>query len=134
MFTGHTPEERAIIDAAPRFFDTTGIASPWSQRGFEIGPGWHNIVKEMAVAIEAIAPDVRCTQCKEKFGYLRVSTRMSVLTSKEMRERVRSIIETAVTASETTCEECGKEGRLVQGMWRRVLCSACDVKTKKPSK
>lgn len=122
----HTPEERAIVRAAPWFFDIAGIVSPWSQRGFEIHPGWHGIVKRLAPLLERAAPAARCTQCKEKFGYLRVYYWIPPETPDETRAIVRALIDAAETASSKTCEMCGGDGELIQESgWWRVRCQPC---------
>ena len=119
-----TEEEQALIDAAPGFFATDdGTATPWSQRGFEIGRGWHPIVREMAIAIAEVAPGARCTQVKEKFGALRVYTWADPLTTTEVRDAIRAAIDAAEARSLQTCERCGNLGQLIQNeTWWRVRC------------
>ena len=114
-----TAEELAIMAEAPVFWARVDPrdphASPWDQRGFEIGAGWHAIVRNMAHRIEALGAGVRCHQVKEKFGILRVYVDRRV-------DGMAEIIAEAEAASAITCEECGQPGTMRRNEWMRTRC------------
>lgn len=96
--------------------------------GFSCGDGWYGILREAAEKLEPLILAYkkeypkdefpRAAQVKEKFGTLRFymtteTDEMSKITAEAERK------------SETTCEECGKKGKLRKGGWLRTLCAKC---------
>ena len=87
--------------------------------GFEILPGWANLVDATLTRLSSTHPAVRVTRIKEKFGTLRIGVELPV------PYNVRPILHEATRASETICETCGKEGILLNdGNGLQVRCSA----------
>lgn len=71
--------EEKLYNEFPDFFDRT-THSPSGERGFEIGGGWYELVRQMVLELQAQSLRenrskdnmVKCNQCKSKFGILRV--------------------------------------------------------------
>lgn len=63
-------------------------------------------------------PPCRASQVKEKFGTLRFY--MTAQTPE-----MDAIIDEADRKSATTCEECGKPGKVIGGGWLYCRCQAC---------
>ncbi len=116
-----------LLAAGPRFF-ANSENGPFSQRGFEIGRGWIDLVCEMARSIEAVldtlAPEdqakIYCVQCKEKFGELRIYYR-------GRNNMISNIVDRTTSISAVTCETCGNPGRIVSPLGRYMFatCQAC---------
>lgn len=95
------------------------------------GDGWEKILREAAEKLEPLivaykqqypgeeAP--RASQVKEKFGTLRFYLSHGT-------DEMFKIVEEAERKSVTTCEDCGKKGKLRKGGWLRILCSSCHKK------
>lgn len=93
------------------------------------GDGWEGIIREAAEKLEPLIvayqkehPDEeapRASQIKEKFGTLRFY--LSHGTDEMFR-----IADEAERKSATTCENCGKKGRIRKGGWLRTLCAGCN--------
>lgn len=105
--------------------------------GFECGDGWYELLKEACFALEPliVAQKVkdpegweygyyRASQIKEKFGTLRF-----YLTGGT--DEMYAITDRAEKQSETTCETCGKKGKLRGQGW---LYTACAQHTKRKGK
>lgn len=86
-----------------------------------VGPGWHPIVGEAALALDAIVPGWRCSQVKEKFGLLRVYV-SAQRTSFEMFYTTKAIAAYARLRSSGICEACGDHGSLRESGWIKTLC------------
>lgn len=123
--------------------------------GFDVGDGWHNIIRELSEAIThatgkawsgaaAKSPDhyfqcgfdVVAVQVKEKFGGLRfyyhtepkpgVSEEMiDGDYAKEVSGRVYGMVDLAEHLSYVTCESCGSPGEINDGGWLSVRCGVC---------
>ena len=87
--------------------------------GVECGIGWYDIIKELSATISKLDTDVRALQVKEKFGELRFYIGSAP-------DSVYVAINTAEVKSRTTCEDCGKPGKLMGGSWVRTLCDECN--------
>lgn len=102
---------------------------------FECGLGWHDIIRNLSIKIEAIldkyAEDHRlvegeeneyiemfAVQVKEKYGTLRFY--MSRKT-----EEISTLIGHAEFLSAKTCESCGAEGKRRGISWFEVRCDKC---------
>ncbi len=101
--------------------------------GLSVGPGWYGIVRELSLAIEAelakMPPEFDRTTCiveqvKEKFGTLRYYVCLGT-------PEIDELIERAQVKSETTCEFCGRPGRLRGKGWVKTLCDGCDEEREK---
>ena len=80
--------------------------------------GWEPLVMELCGRLVAEHPDVRCMQCKSKFGVLRVclddgASEAAVALKREYEAR-----------SSGMCQECGSPGGAVHGRygWVSTLC------------
>jgi hypothetical protein len=102
--------------------------------GFDCPPTWNNILYELSVAIQAqlkflppdIASEFRAEQVKEKYGTLRFY-HSCIQGSDELCTTVETEIERLVVvaedATETTCSDCGKQGKLRNDIgWVTTLC------------
>lgn len=129
--------EEALIKDFPDLFRyyLPGEDRPALHFGFECGDGWEPIIREAAAKLEAeiakIGEPARehlmsdgglaANQIKEKFGTLRFYLDGAT-------EAMHKIAEEAEHKSETTCESCGKPGRL---RGRRWFYTACDEHVRK---
>jgi rubrerythrin len=89
--------------------------SPFYLFGVACGEGWHNLIYDLCEEIESKAPDTIVMQIKEKFGGLRFYTSAHT-------DEVEKIIEKYEEKALTTCEVCGKDGKVRTGGWIQVLC------------
>lgn len=88
--------------------------------GIECGDGWLSIITEALNKMDSLPDDnLYITQIKEKFGELRIYTSWY---NKEIEMDLDNIIEEAEIKASTTCEICGKEGKLRPKGWIQVLC------------
>lgn len=86
------------------------------------GPGWHRLIAELHVRLEAIVPGYHPVQIKEKFATLRFYVELPPEPSDEIREQLYAQIASAEAASAWICEVCGRAGR-TRGRTRiRTLC------------
>ena len=101
--------------------------TPIAERGIEVLDGWYDLVDEMLERIQSHASTTRAagkrppaiTQIKEKLGAIRVYLDHSGAV-------IRAILDNAETRSLSTCESCGKPGKLIASHgWIRVRCYAC---------
>jgi hypothetical protein len=97
----------------------------------ETGDGWRDLLETAAQRLAdsmkaAPGATLRIDQTKQKFGTLRVYTSGNFASYPEAREAVELAIDLAEARSATTCETCGEEGRLYEGIggW---LATACPV-------
>jgi hypothetical protein len=82
-------------------------------------PGWEALVMELCSRLVSEHPEVRCAQCKSKFGSLRIyldddASTEAVALAREYEARSRA-----------TCEDCGKPASTVHGRhgWISTLCA-----------
>jgi len=87
--------------------------------GIECGSGWKDLLDNMTDEIKKVFPEMKFTQIKEKFGTLRAYCCSAP-------EEAHGIIEKYEELSHTTCEACGKPGRLCGGGWYKVRCEDCE--------
>ena len=97
--------------------------------GFDCDDGWEPLIRDAASKIEPILRDwvekfpdedhPRASQVKEKFGGLRIY--MS-----KYNDEISSIIDEIEDKSYSTCEICGKEGKLRSRAWLKTLCDNHD--------
>jgi hypothetical protein len=120
--------EKILIEKFPTLYkDLYGdLTKTCMAFGISVHSGWFNIIYEMSEKINNVVKSmseneqklVYFAQIKEKFGIL---TCYMDGHTKEMG----NIISEATKKSSTTCEECGKDGRLGGKFWLRTLCKKC---------
>lgn len=106
--------------SCPTFFRKTpgGYATPFDERGFEIGEGWYYVVKTLGLRIWFSGLDLHtsslnqyyCVQIKQKLGRLEVYYEAEDGTTSP---ELDSLIQLAQQQAAETCEECRAPGRLV---------------------
>ena len=83
--------------------------------GFEHSDGWFNLIYTLSEKLTKFK-DVEVAQVKEKYGSLRYYVNGG-------NEEVEDLIEKAELQSETTCEICGKEGKIKEFCgWFKCRC------------
>lgn len=96
---------------------------------FECDEGWYDILEHVFKTLEQQNIKVEMTQIKEKFGALRVYIGFA----KDMVEHnmIEQLIDEAERKSETTCERCGKKGKIenIKG-WYSCRCKHCRIMLK----
>jgi hypothetical protein len=95
------------------------------------GPGWRPILERLHDRLLAVDPRYRLHQVKEKMGILRIYAADEAYAERpEIREQIEAAIAGAVRELATTCERCGRPGRLRGDTeWRRLrqyLLTLCD--------
>jgi len=105
--------------------------------GFEHDDGWFDIIWDLSEKLESINNTklkdnnikIVASQVKEKFGTLRFYVNG---TTPDVSDEVYKLIDEAETASEKTCERCGKEGKLCGKGWVSTKCKECQTEEKLP--
>ena len=82
---------------------------------FPTGEGWRPLIEKLVDDIIKIDKKVVVSQVKEKFGTLRFYIYGG-------NDEVHDLIYKAEIKSETTCEQCGKRGKLRGKGWLVTLC------------
>lgn len=78
-----------------------------------VGPGWGKLIDRI---LDVLTPDTLIMQVKEKFGGLRFYIGGAT-------NEIFDVIDQAEEDSYTTCEECGKPGKLREELsWILTLC------------
>ncbi|MFC8664047.1 hypothetical protein [Streptomyces sp. NPDC057199] len=95
-------------------------------RRHAVGPGWRPLLERLHEQIRAVFPGYRLLDLKEKFGGLRVYVDRPASSG----DALRTLIASAETEAERTCEFCGAPGRIrtrddQPGGWRKAVCSTC---------
>ena len=114
---GSMKTERAFgIDS----FHLNGNMS-FSERGFECGDGWFDLIFKLCEDIEKLKPEnFKAVQIKEKFGGLRFYCVYSGGAG------IEDLLSKAEDDSYKTCEYCGsKENVTSEGSWIVTLCDKC---------
>jgi len=91
--------------------------------GIECGPGWFIILDKLFLSIQKEIEknnisDFRITQVKEKFGELRIYYN-------HVNKNIDNLINKASRESLSTCELCGKKGKIRTIGWLTTLCDKC---------
>lgn len=82
--------------------------------------GWEAIVNALRRDLTELDPELRVEQVKQKYGELRVYVAAG---DPSVAAAVRDLITEAESASERTCEQCGRPGRLrTDRPWATTLC------------
>ena len=132
--------DKKLCEAFPILY--SGRRLPMTQTamcwGFEHNDGWFDIIWDLSEKLENINKSlpsdggsfIVATQVKEKFGTLRFYTG-GIPSS--VSDEVYKLIDEAETASEKTCERCGKEGKLCGKGWVSTKCKECQTEEKIPN-
>lgn len=93
--------------------------------GFDCGDGWFDIIWDLSaklereikswIAVTGFNDHPAASQVKEKYGSLRFYMTHET-------ERIAKLIEAAEKRSETTCETCGKPGKIRGEGWLYCAC------------
>ena len=98
---------------------------------FDVGPGWHSIVRRCHNEVVAAFPDYELLAVKQKYGVLAFQAfprpwRRGGNWTDEEDELLDEIVDRYVHESAHTCEECGRPGRLRSGRpIHQALCDDC---------
>lgn len=91
----------------------------------DCGDGWKKIIEDLCREVNKANKDLIVVQIKEKFGTLRFYTTYET-------DEVFELIRKAEKLSESTCENCGKEGKTQQIRgWYFTACENCRQKLEK---
>lgn len=123
---GPAPRSR---EAAEDLLGCLRASYPAVPMGCSCPPGWARLVEACCRAIvEALPPEAlagaRLDEWKEKYGSWRWDI-VAPATTPDQRASLTALLDDAlVAASERTCEECGRSGRLRigPGGWWTPLC------------
>jgi len=89
--------------------------------GFMCGDGWFKIIYNLSKKLSNLnlPDDFEVFEVKEKFGGLRYYVN-------DGNEEVYKLISEAEEKSYTTCEVCGKIGKIRNSGWVKTLCDECN--------
>lgn len=88
--------------------------------------GWKDIVLETDEMLSHIDPNYKIAQIKEKYGTLRYYFDSEYVYPAVQERIMFAITVWAENRSSTTCEECGKYGKLrTDRYYIRTLCEEC---------
>lgn len=98
---------------------------------FECRDGWFNLIDRLGKLCEPHKVQVECV--KEKFGIMRIYTRVKSRLADQTPVEVYKEIEELERISGEVCEGCGDKGTLrgatsERGWWIMVHCDACEEK------
>lgn len=128
-----------LVKKCPNLFDdrNKSMKETCMCWGFACGDGWYELLKEACFALEPLVTAMkvkdpagwacgyyRASQIKEKFGTLRFYLSGGT-------DEMYAIANKAEEQSATTCERCGKKGKLRGRGW---LYTACTRHTKEEDK
>jgi hypothetical protein len=130
-----SPEKsQQLINIFPELFSDLHPMEPFAMFGFECDDGWFDLLKDLISNIKEKYNDpayehefniadekivLKVDQIKEKYGTLRFYVNCC-------NGEIGRLIKQAEEISETTCEECGKEGSMREkGLWYSVRCDEC---------
>ena len=119
-----TPEKTArLITKYPKMFPEDF----W----FEYSDGWYDLTDNLCSQIQSYIDEndnvkqITASQFKEKFGGLRAYVDASD-PEDAVDDMIYQFTRTAEKVSETTCESCGKAGKIItKNHWLRCACSIC---------
>ena len=83
-----------------------------------VGKGWEPLIRRVYASIREVAPYVRVTTVKEKFGGLRIYPNV-------YDDRLEPHITSASKESLSICEVCGRDGTL-RMLSHRLYATRCD--------
>ena len=121
---------RPFAEEFPILFGGGNYISLW------VGQGWFEILWNLCVSLEGIArtriadghAPVRVVQVKEKYGSLRFYVDGGC-------SEIHDLIDAAETASESTCEACGKPGNILCiREWYQTLCPYHELESRLSSR
>jgi hypothetical protein len=95
------------------YWDKTQTCLCW---GFDVLDGWYDLIYKLSEDLMKVSPECECSQCKEKFGFLRYYV-------DNCNEEGHKLIDEAEKKSGTICEICGKPGKSREDLgWIKTLC------------
>ncbi len=120
-----TKDESELIALAPWMF--TGYRKSPEESclafGIETGPGWKQLLHDLITELAAVDINkcIIVDQIKEKYGALRYYYHLEGKCSYD--KEIDKIIAKYEKMSETTCEECGKKGKIIsKSGWLSCRC------------
>ena len=127
-----------IVAIAPYLFRYDGwddITKTLMRFGFECGDGWVELLKKLTTELKEIdvQKQIKVFQVKEKFGSLRfyVEYDKENILEPWLYKKANDIISKYESMSETTCEVCGKVGKIKSiNHWLRCRCPECLTETR----
>ena len=94
-----------------------------------VGEGWHSLINIMFEAIDKTPMPVYITDCKEKWGGLRVYWNASSGGEEVYTEEDFNSFDSLIIALEersfSICEACGQAGKPRDTGWVKTLCDTC---------
>lgn len=122
--------QKQLLDKYPHLF--AGAGTPLGAWGIETPDGWNEIVAKLLEELDKYGKDnkveIRILQIKQKMAFLRCY--LGSL-SEEHFKTVHSIIDKYEEISKTTCELCGKAGKIKSfNGWLKTVCPEHDGKSK----
>jgi len=112
--------QQKIYDVCPKWFKDL-------QFGIECDSGWFDVIYDTMVKLKELNFEGPFSQIKEKYGVLNIYVAGGAL------DLQWKAIEAAEEKSETICEYCGKEGKLMGDFWLMTLCDDCKNAKKEES-
>ena len=106
-------QELMLSDALGKRLQQYGIQSV--PCGVYCGQGWYPLIEKLVQDLIALGWDKDLQQVKEKFGSLRFYIGAGTA-------EMYALVKQAETLSATTCEACGKPGKIQGGLWLKCLC------------
>lgn len=117
---------KKLVADFPNVFGPIDSREPYAMFGFECGDGWEPIIRKGAEKLEALiiegqqkTPDMeyppRTVQLKEKFASMRWYF-------SSQTDEMSKIISEVERKSATTCETCGKRGKVRGKGWLYCSC------------
>ena len=120
-------KSKKLIEQYPKIFNKNFY--------FECGDGWFNLIDTLCKDLqhridwklkktsdeEKESLQIKCAQCKEKFGGLRFYVYGG-------DEYMQGMISFAESMSYKICEDCGLPGKSYNDGWIRTHCESCEVK------
>jgi hypothetical protein len=91
-------------------------------RSIGCAKGWYGLITELERELATLDPDFKVLEVTERYGTLRWDFDCAPAVYAAMA----SLVDEAETASERTCEKCGRAAVLMdRGGWYTTLCPSC---------
>jgi len=92
------------------------------QRSIGCAKGWYGLIIELERKLAALDPDFKVLEVTERYGTLR----WDFDCAPSVHAAMAVLVNEAETASERTCEKCGRAAVLMdRGGWYTTLCPSC---------
>ena len=122
---GSTGTPRVPVDAGPFAPDLERILSRIPEgyrRSIGCAKGWYGLIVGLERELATLDPDFKVLEVTERYGTLRWDFDCAPAVYAAMA----SLVDEAETASERTCERCGRAGVLMnRNGWYTTLCPFC---------